>query len=527
MERIKRLSIVMLVSISVLCLRLAYFTLYKGENLSKQAVLQRTENISVKTVRGVIYDRNMLAITEGQSRLHAAVIPQECTNIDDVSRLIGQKISEEDIQIFPLEAVTEEQAQLVRMRGVSLFNVSERYNSKGLLSHVIGYTSDEGGFGIERVFNDKLKVEYDDSISMIKNANRELMSGLGYNKISKPAYNGVKLTIDYHIQKIAEKAMDNSIKSGAAIVVDVKTGDIVAMVSRPNFKQSEIAKYLTSDEGELINRAIMPYDIGSVFKVVLTIAALEDNHFYPKSQFYCNGSLNVLGREFVCNNKEGHGYITLEEGIAHSCNIVFYTIGQKIGIENINRYARRFGFGERVLGIEEFGEGRGNIPSDIENTPHEIANISIGQGNVSVTPLQVADLFCTIANNGIRRRLMLIKGIVDENGVSADFEPEEIGRVFSVATAESLKKMLEMVVEGGTGTRARIEDWGAAGKTGSAETGWEKDGETMTHGWFAGYFPVNEPRYACVVLAENGKSGAMSAAPVFREIGEGIKSLGR
>ena len=156
LSRIEKYCGTVLIILALLCMRLLYISAYKGNTLAKQAVMQRTANISIKTVRGVIYDRNMLAITEGQSRLHAAVVPQECANIDEVSRLIGQKITKDDVQIFSLDAVTEEQAQLVNMRGVSLFNVSERYNNSGVLSHVIGYTSDKGGFGIERVFNDEL-----------------------------------------------------------------------------------------------------------------------------------------------------------------------------------------------------------------------------------------------------------------------------------------------------------------------------------------------------------------------------------
>ncbi|MDR0406324.1 MAG: peptidoglycan glycosyltransferase, partial [Clostridiales bacterium] len=231
--------------------------------------------------------------------------------------------------------------------------------------------------------------------------------------------------------------------------------------------------------------------------------------------------------EFACNNKTGHGQITLEEGLAHSCNVVFYTVGQRLGIEKISRRAKEFGFGERVLKIDALNESPGHMPSDKNSSPRDVANISIGQGTVAATPLQIADLFCTIANDGIRRQLTLVKGIVGENGVARDMDPATVGRVISKDTAKTLRNMLVSAVRYGTGTGADIDGWGAGGKTGSAETGWELDGETMTHGWFAGFFPADSPQYVCVVLAENGKSGGKAAAPVFKEIGEGMKALNR
>ncbi len=525
MERFIKFRMLVLTALLLLTARLAFIAAVKGETLSRQAVIQRTERISVKAARGIIYDRNMRKITEGQNRLYAAVMPSECENKDEISRLTGQDISGDDVKIFPLEAVTESQSRLVGMQGVSLFNVNERYNGSGVLSHVIGYTSDNGGFGIERVFNNALKSGQDDSISMIKNANKKIMSGLGYAKTSEDLRHGVKLTIDYHIQEIVEKAMDMKVNSGAAVVVEVKTGEIVAMASRPNFKQSELARYLESDRGELVNRAIMGYDVGSVFKLVLTIAALEEGYYTPQSRFFCSGAYDASGREFACNKKDGHGHLTLSQGLAQSCNVVFYSIGQKIGVNNIAKYARKLGFAEQVLKIEGLGESKGFIPYDSQISPQELANISIGQGNISVTPVQVADMLCTIANNGVRNQLTLVKGIVDENGKSKDIEPVSLGRVFSERTAKAVREMLCEVVENGTGVNAKIEGWGAAGKTGSAETGWEIDGASVTHGWFAGYFPADKPRYVCVVLIENGKSGGAYAAPVFKEIGENIKRL--
>ncbi|MCK9478262.1 MAG: penicillin-binding protein 2 [Firmicutes bacterium] len=523
MSRIYKIKIVIFLALLALSGRIFYIAIPKGEHLAKQAVMQRTEKIPIKTMRGIIYDREMRAITEGQCNLHAAVVLQECADKTEAARLIGHPFTDDDIQVFALNAVTEQQAKLVKMKGVSLFNVSSRYNQNGMLSHVIGYTSDSGGFGIEQAFNDELTIQDSDSISMIKNANKKMMTGLGYNKVSKKTYKGIGLSIDYHIQAAAEKAMDKATESGAAIVVDVRTGDILAMVSRPNFNQTQLAKYLLSDEGEFINRAVTSYDAGSVFKVVLAAAALEEGYYTGKSVFSCTGSTDVYGKEFLCNELQGHGSISLEQGFALSCNSVFYSIGQKLGAENICKYAKKFGMSKPVLNIDGFWESGGNIPESAN--VWETANISIGQGAISVTPLQVADMFCTIANEGLRKQLVLMRGTVDEDGAFTETSVESPHRVLSKSTAKALQGMLKAVVESGTGSNAKLDNWGAAGKTGSAQTGWEKDGELMVHGWFGGFFPADLPQYVCVVLSQNGKSGALSAAPVFKEIGEEIMRL--
>jgi len=525
--RIKNLGYTFLCLLLFLSFRLGYIAIIEGERLSKEATSQRTQKIPFKSVRGIIYDRNMLAITEGQNRLRVAVIPEECERIELVSSLLGEPINQKGIQIFNLNNVNEEHAGLLNMPGVMVFSVSERYNNMGLLSHIIGYTSDNGGFGIERAFEKQLIASGTDTISTINNANSKAISGLGYKKTDSKTYKGVKLSIDYHIQKITEKAMDNASLRGAAVVVDVQSGDIVAMASRPNFKQDDLANYLNSTDGELINRAISPYDVGSVFKVLMSAAALEEGVFTDASPFTCNGKFDVFGREFVCNKLIGHGDISLAEGLAFSCNVVFYQVGLKLGIKRISDYAKYFGFGEKVLNIDWMGEASGNIPSNLDATPQDIANISIGQGTVLVTPLQVADMLCTVANDGVRKQLTLVKSIVDDSGIAKDTKPVIIGRVISTDTAKTLKDILIGAVNFGTGTNAKIDLWGAGGKTGSAETGWEKDGETMTHGWFAGFFPADRPKYVCVVLSENGKQGGTSAAPVFKEIGEKIKDISR
>lgn len=420
----------------LLVVRLFYVSVLEHGKYTAMVEAQRNPELAVQASRGIIYDRNMIKVKENQN---------------------------------------------------------------GVLSHLIGYVSEGGNFGLEKAFNDVLAVDPE-------------------NK----TYSGIKLSVDYHIQKITEEALDNNEITGAAVVVDVESGDILAMASRPNFQMENMAEYMNSQNGELLNRALSPYDAGSVFKVVVASAALE-NGYSEDLRFQCDGEMDIDGLEFVCSKKEGHGNISFPEALALSCNCAFYEMGETIGESAISACARNFGFGQSVLNIPGLDEAIGFIPDNRHATPREIANLSIGQGQVMVTPLQVADMLCTIANGGMRKQLTLIKGFVDDDGSCQDVKPVTLGRVVNPETARMVKSMLICGVQYGTGAGAYIDGWGAGGKTGTAQTGWLKDGEPMTHGWFAGFFPEENPKYVCAVLAENGQAGSVSAVPVFKEIGENIK----
>ena len=312
--------------------------------------------------------------------------------------------------------------------------------------------------------------------------------------------------------------MDSLCINGAAIVADCKSGEILAMASRPNYDANNLADYLDGTDGELLNKAILQYNPGSVFKVVVAAAFLE-NHYNDEMVYECTGKTDIDGIEFVCHSDEGHGKQNTEQAFANSCNCAFYNIGNMVGIDEIYKYAYDFGIGNEVLRINGIYEASGYVPQNISSAA-ELANVSIGQGDVMVTPLQIADILCTICNGGIRNQLTLVRGIVDDKGVCGETQSATVGRVISETTARRLLKMMNRAVADGTGINAQLDYYGAGGKTGSAETGWEKDGKLMQQGWFAGYFPAENPKYVCVVIAEDGNSGSDSACPVFRLIAE-------
>lgn len=476
LKRLKFVFISFGIIMALLVARIFYFSVIQNESLTKSVLSQRTTKVNFTSPRGIIYDRNMIKITDAQMKLVVK---------DNKPYYIGNRTG-------------------------------------NILSHVIGYISGDGkGSGIEGAFDYVLAAQDNSTISYLKDINNNKISE-GYAINMENSYKGISLTIDYHIQKVAEEAMDSLEIDGAAIVADCASGEILAMVSRPNYDANNLADYLEGTDGELLNKGILQYNPGSVFKIIVATAFLE-NHYNDEMIYECTGKTQIDGIEFVCHKEEGHGKQNIEQAFANSCNCAFYNIGRLVGIDEIFKYSYDFGIGNEVLRINGIYEATGYVPQNISSSA-ELANISIGQGDVMVTPLQIADILCTICNGGIRNQLTLVRGIVNDEGECEKTQSATVGRVIGETTARRLLNMMDKAVSQGTGINAQVDYYGAGGKTGSAETGWEKDGKLMQQGWFAGYFPVKNPKYVCVVIAENGNSGSDSACPVFKLIAENMGS---
>ena len=473
MKRLKILYVCFSILLSLIISRIFYIGVIESKKLTKAVIAQRTQKVEFTSPRGIIYDRDMRKITD--AKMHLVV------------------------------------------KDGKPYYVENRTND--ILSHVIGYISPDGkGSGMEGAFNYVLSNDKSSSISYLKDINNNKVSR-GYAINIEKIYDGVSLSINYHIQKIVKQAMGEHKINGAVIVADCKSGEKLSMASRPNYDASRLADYLDGTDGELLNKAVLQYNPGSVFKIVVATAFME-NHYNDEFIFNCTGNTEIDGIEFVCHKEEGHGPQTLEQAFANSCNCAFYQLGAMVGAEEICKYATDFGVGSEILCINGIYEDVGNIPAAVSNSA-ELANISIGQGDVMVTPLQIADMLCTICNDGVRNQLKLVRGIVNSKGKCMETKTTELGKVISKTTARRLQNMMKLAVESGTGINAQIY-CGAAGKTGSAETGWKKNGKIIKQGWFAGYFPVDDPQYVCVVIAEDGVSGSESACPVFQIIGTNV-----
>lgn len=335
---------------------------------------------------------------------------------------------------------------------------------------------------------------------------RERRLGLTSEEIPPEPGKQIVLSIDRHIQKLCEDVLSK--RKGAAVVLAPATGEIYALVSMPAFNANRILekdyydKLRLDPRNPLYNRAISPFPPASAFKVVMTTAILQEKTFPQDKKIFCSGSITIGDRRFRCWKETGHGWLNLAEGLANSCNNYFQTVGVNyLGIENIIKYARDYGFGT-LTGIDLNGEKRGFLPTPEwkEDTEGMIwlggdtANISIGQGYITATPLQMACMVAMIVNNGLVYRPHLVKEIRDPQtgNIISRFNPELLRKtsLVSTETYRVLKEMMRGVCVFGTArpvmTSQAVK---IAGKTGTSEQGIEKS--HLTHEWFVGFAPFD------------------------------------
>ncbi|SFM99086.1 penicillin-binding protein 2 [Thermodesulforhabdus norvegica] len=361
----------------------------------------------------------------------------------------------------------------------------------------------------------------------------------------------VWLTLDWELQRYASEIMRD--KEGALVVLDVKTGAIRAMVSSPSYDPNLFVRGVNSEEWNdlhrdprhvFLNRAIqVGYPPGSTFKPFVALAALDTGAVKPDETIWCPGYHRLGNRTYRCWKRGGHGYVDLHRAIVESCDVYFYQVGSRLGVDTIARYAKLLGFGE-LTGVELPGERTGLIPTTSWKKRHygvpwqkgETLSVAIGQGFVLVTPLQLARAYAAIANNGYLVRPYIVERI-EGNGFRAR-EDTIHERVITNEKALSLvKKALEDVVKDPRGTAHGIwsEAIPIAGKTGTAQVvGLKLSGDESSmpehfrdHAWFAGYAPPDDPQVVAVAIIEHGGHGSSAAAPVVKAVIEKYFQLQR
>lgn len=516
--------------------RLYLIQIYKNPVYSEQALKQRGREISLNPKRGIIYDRNLIPFTNTKSTKSLILTNDILKYNKEMLDIVLEYSSLGRYEIFDLLSSDDEIIQIPLKNNIKIENkpinvflvdITERYSDENILSHVIGYVNKKdncGEAGIEKVFDEFLQsgekrslfIEYDKDRSMILGGSEFV------NENTDPMIpEGVKLTIDYSIQESVEKIMDANNIKGAAVVVEVDTGKVLALASRPNYDQEKIESYLDTKDMTLYNKAIqVGYPPGSIFKTVVLLTAIEENLL--DNEYYCKGYEDIKNIRIKCTDV--HESINLKEGFEKSCNSVFIQLGSKLGSKKIIEMAERLNFGSKInIGLSE--EISGNLPKGDDLLGPAIGNISIGQGKIEVTPLQIANLMTTIANGGVQKHLTLIEGITNNEGkIIKEYNKEEDRRVLSVSSSQLAMEYLNSVVENGTGKDLDLlEVGGSGGKTGSAEAVMNKN--NTIHGWFAGYFPKDYPKYVITVLVEEGHSGSKSAAPIFEKIAKEINKI--
>ena len=361
----------------------------------------------------------------------------------------------------------------------------------------------------------------------------------------------VYLTVDFELQRRAEQYFIENEMVGSAVVLDPRNGEVLAMVSSPAYNPNvysrrftpEVYKTITSNPFKIeLNRAIQGlYSPGSVFKIVMAMAGLSENVVGPDTHFGCGGSGTFFGRRFRCWKKEGHGSVGVERALKVSCDIYFYTVGGRLGVDKINEYARKLTFGE-ISHIDLDGERAGLVPStqwrkehpvkgDAKWYPAETISVAIGQGPLIVTPLQVANMTSAVANGGNVFQPHVVRYIdrVQRDGSYKRFRvPSRVLHKIELSppALNAVRQGLWDVVnaEGGTGSNARVEGLNVAGKTGSVQviaySGWIKATSLpfkfRDHAWFASFAPANNPQMVVVVFVEHGGAGGADAAPLAK-----------
>lgn len=529
----------------------------------------RIKTVPLLAPRGKLLDRDGRVIVDNHSA-YTLMLTRENLRADHVQRIAeGLRLDADDIRtrlkrfdsrpkyvpiMIKQELSAGDLAFVESHRDAETFpemeliqNQRRLYPHGGLAAHVIGYVGEVseqelntaefarysqgdivGKFGLERQYNDLLMGVDGQRRVVVDSMGRERQV---MESKEATAGNNLRLTLDMDLQAVAELSLEG--KRGAVVALDPRNGEVLAMVSRPAFDpnafttriRTEDWKGLTSDPGNpLLNRAIQAqFAPGSTFKPIVALAGLESGAIDDSTSVHCSGGASWFGRYFKCHLKGGHGQVSLHRGIVQSCDVYFYNAGNKTGIDKIAEYAQMAGLGKKT-GIDLPGEAEGLMPSSRWKLrtqrekwyAGETISVAIGQGAVTVTPIQLAAAIGGLASGGVWHRPHLVKEAAHTEPRRGELNPDNVAKVIS--------GMYGVVNEGGTGASAAIPGVQLCGKTGSAQRASNelmksgKLGQDMKdNAWFAGFAPRENPEIVVAVLFEGGVHGNY-AAPIARDV---------
>ena len=455
-RNIKRTAAVFLALFVMLFVYISYLHIVEADVLASHALNRRTAEIEKRIPRGRIVDKQGKELS------------------------FSEKDNEEYYRNYPFGAA---------------------------FAHIVGYDSPKyGRAGVESSFN-------------------SFLTGLGgpefrlgpLSQLWRPkSGNTVVMTVDAAIQRQAYRAMGE--QKGAIVVLDPKTGEVLAIVSKPSFDPNSLDEDWQVLSGRtdspLLNRAVQGlYPPGSIIKTMIAEAALTEKTATLKTIFQCEGSYKI-GSDYTLPevNQKAHGKINLEQALAVSCNVTFGKLALQLGRSGMEKSFERYGF-TKAIG-SEFQESASRLPDFSKLTDGELAQVGIGQGPLLTTPLRMAMLAGAYANKGIMMKPYMVSKIVSPDGATLkQYTPEAWLSPVKAATNDAVSQMMRTVVSDGTGTGAYIKGVPVAGKTGTAE-----NAQGQPHAWFIGYAPANNPQIAIAVVVENAGSGGSVAAPIARQV---------
>lgn len=525
--RRRLVAIMLFFAVSATFLYINLYGISLGDKYAEAGTLQGSKILSAGSVYGNIYDCNMRKLNNTGKVIRAIVKPS-ATAWDALQGHVLSPENWQDIfrkgEMFVCETDTAD----LESTDINVFTLDCRDADSVFAIHLLGYTSEGRGVcGLEGAYDSYLR-EYPaiNTVTYSVDGRGGVLSGVskGVTRNESVSY-GVMTTLDTEIQQICEEALGSAGFNGAAIVLDVENADIRAMASTPAYTPDTLAEALVSPNSPMLNKALSPYSLGSIFKLVVAAAALESG--IEDFEYTCTGSADIGGQLFRCHSLYGHGEQDMETAMVNSCNPYFIELGQQIESEKIIEMAKAFGFGLEINLAEGISSAAGRLQTLSElSLPAEKANLCFGQGLLTATPLQVAHMTCIIAAEGISPNPRLVIGTTAD-GVTVNVEnTQDDIYVISKSTAYALHRMMAATVQYNEDSPARPNNTTAAGKTSTAQTGkYAQDGTEYCHAWITGYFPLVEPKYCVTVFCENGGYGNRSAAPVFKKIIDEIAEL--
>ncbi|MBO8092468.1 MAG: penicillin-binding protein 2 [Prosthecochloris sp.] len=569
-QRTLNVSIVVIAVFALLFARLIYLQVFEYKKLGSISDANSLRRIWVQAPRGRMIDRNGIVLVTNQPLYTIKLIPSEFRQSEKpfLASLLGIEETELDKRIdkgqrynrFAPVVISRdlERQQMMRLHenlwklpGVLIEVENKRqYNGPAQASHMFGhlnlitkqqletmaekgYTPDDktGSKGIEHSYEEQLRGQKGVRYELVNSVGR-VVGHFDDGSQDKPFTNGndLYLTIDSGLQRLAEDELRKTGNSGAVVAIDPKDGGILAMVSMPDYdlevlngrtdrdKWLEIAR---DPAKPLLNRAIQAaYPPGSVYKILLSIAALEEQVISTQKKILCTGVFRLGRGRFLCHGGRGHGPVNMKEAIVQSCNTYYYNLIFDVGFDKWTEYGRMFGFGDKT-GADIPGERSGILPSAEyydkrygkgKWTKGYLVSLSIGQGELNTTPLQLAAFTAAVANKGTYYRPYLVKGYREtDTGEYKPFETERRKLPVSEETFTFITEAMEGVVDRGTGRMSKIDNIRVAGKTGTAQNPHGED-----HAWFIAFAPVEDPSIAIAVLVENAGYGGSISAPIAR-----------
>jgi len=575
-----------LLTFVIITARLFYLQIVEGE---AYRVLSENNSVRLQMVepqRGLLFDTRGELLVDNRPSFDVTVTLKDAkpirTTLDRLSRYAGLSLDELQSQVEnrnghpafkPLVLRSDVDRNVLAAIEVTRFdlpgvaidvNTRREYVNRSSAAHLLGYlgevNSDElkagknpdlragdliGKCGIEKAYDSILRGKRGGR-QVVVNASGQVMRAI--EQVDAIPGKNLLLTIDHRLQQLAETLLNDA--AGAVVALDPRNGHVLVLASSPPFNPNAFVSGISHKDWEALvsnpqhpmeNKAIQAeYPPASTYKIITAIAGLEEGVIDENTTFFCPGHYYFGNREYRCWKKGGHGNMNVEKALTESCDVFFYQVGLRLGVDRIAKWAQRLGLGSPT-GIDMDQEAAGLIPTaawkkqktGIPWQGGENLSIAIGQGFDLVTPLQQAVMIAAVANGGIRYKPIVIKAIQDENcNENLDIKEKVMGQVqIRSRTLEIIRKALWNVVntERGTAWRSRVEGLDICGKTGSAQVIERKEKKPekepnkrlenlKDHAWFIAYAPAQNPRIAVAVIVEHGEHGSSAAAPIAKEL---------